>query len=478
MPVQSKKAIITVYLSLVLGVMLSLILTLIEGARMSAVRMQIECVSEMGMNSAFAEFNRELLAQYDLFFIDTSYGTSYADYAKTEKHIKDYMSYNYQPNKGFIENRAKDLLALEVVGVAIEEASIATDENGGVLKRQAINYMKDKVGVDFVEQIVSQSTTLKEKELESQDIYSENKEVDNKLNNLEKEKDGEMKKVHLDSPANEVNASKSSGILSLVIDDIGSISTQGIQCREYVSYRHCKEGAGIPEGKELQGNGTEEILFGEYLLEKCGDYTEQKSNSLLQYQLEYLLVGKSSDKENLSSMANKLVLVRQVANSLYLWSDGAKTAEADAAAAAIAGAVLMPEIQPVVKASLMFAWAYAESVGDVKILLNGGKVPMLKNSSSWRLQFKNLANYRDELSKESENTEGLSYRGYLRLFLLSMNRDTKINRFMDIIEMDIRKTEGNTRFQLDNCIDNILVLIDNSSKFGYRYQIKRPYCYE
>lgn len=68
-----KSGYITVYLSLVTGVLLSLILTMVEGVRLHTMRAQTECVMDMAMDSALAEYHRELLEQYDLFFIDMKY---------------------------------------------------------------------------------------------------------------------------------------------------------------------------------------------------------------------------------------------------------------------------------------------------------------------------------------------------------------------------------------------------------------------
>ena len=71
---------LTVFLTLILSVMLSLCLLLVLGARENTRRMEIECVTDIGMNNILAEYHRELLQQYDLFFIDTSYGTANASY--------------------------------------------------------------------------------------------------------------------------------------------------------------------------------------------------------------------------------------------------------------------------------------------------------------------------------------------------------------------------------------------------------------
>ena len=69
-------AYLTVYLSLVFGIILSLLFVFIEGAAIGAVRAQAELVADLGLDSVFAEYNREILNQYDLFFVDSSYGLS------------------------------------------------------------------------------------------------------------------------------------------------------------------------------------------------------------------------------------------------------------------------------------------------------------------------------------------------------------------------------------------------------------------
>ena len=70
MPAYKKGAYLTVYASLVFGIVLSLIMALIEGATIGTARVQSEIVADLGLDSVFAEYNRELLDQYDMFFID------------------------------------------------------------------------------------------------------------------------------------------------------------------------------------------------------------------------------------------------------------------------------------------------------------------------------------------------------------------------------------------------------------------------
>ena len=67
-----KKAYITLYLTLVLGVLLSLVFVLLEGIRNKTMRTEVESVMDVGLYSVFGEYHRQLLEQYDLFFIDAA----------------------------------------------------------------------------------------------------------------------------------------------------------------------------------------------------------------------------------------------------------------------------------------------------------------------------------------------------------------------------------------------------------------------
>jgi len=95
-----RKGYMTVFLTLSLTLILSLVFTVIEGARISAIRMKFECAADIGMNSVLAEYHREMLKQYDLLFVDTSYGSGNADIGNTEAHLKNYIRKNLRTEKG------------------------------------------------------------------------------------------------------------------------------------------------------------------------------------------------------------------------------------------------------------------------------------------------------------------------------------------------------------------------------------------
>ncbi|MBQ9504560.1 MAG: hypothetical protein IJU93_06080 [Lachnospiraceae bacterium] len=115
-----RKGAITVFLSLILTMILSLISAVIESVRVSAIRSRIEMCTDMGLYSIFAEYNRELLKNYDLYYIDTSYGSSTPSLANTKEHLKDYLKYNFEPSKGQLSLGSVDFTGLSVGNIELE----------------------------------------------------------------------------------------------------------------------------------------------------------------------------------------------------------------------------------------------------------------------------------------------------------------------------------------------------------------------
>lgn len=91
---RGQNAYLTVYLALCVTLILSLYLVLIEGARQNGARLESACAAEVGMQSILAEYHRELLEQYNLFAIDSSYGTATSGRKNTEDHLMHYVEKN------------------------------------------------------------------------------------------------------------------------------------------------------------------------------------------------------------------------------------------------------------------------------------------------------------------------------------------------------------------------------------------------
>ena len=475
-----RKGYITVFLSLSLTLILSLVFTVIEGARISAIRMKFECAADIGMNSVLAEYHREMLKQYDLLFVDTSYGTSTPSIANTEEHLRNYMQKNLQSQKGNVMHNTRDFLNMQIEAAQLVEYSIASDDEGNVLKRQITDYMADYPVGNLLEKITENSSQISSSNMDSRDIEGERESYQNQIEEIglpqEEVEEGVFEEVPLNNPADIANATRSIGVLNLVVKDTSSISNVKVDLGQYISNRALMRGSGVcSEAVNVSGTSNN-ILFLAYLFDKCGYYGESKEDSLMQYQIEYMIAGKDTDWQNLEEVAKKLLHIREVSNIIYILSDTAKIAEAEAMALALTAVTMTPALAEPVKYTILFAWAYVESLQDVKCLLDGGRVPIYKTASDWKTGINSIKNVKGSLS-DTDGDRGLNYKEYLEVLLFLTSDHERTFRAMDIMEMDIRKTPGNSAFRLDGCLDTFRAQMSVSSGFGYNYEMERLYGY-
>lgn len=234
-----------------------------------------------------------------------------------------------------------------------------------------------------------------------------------------------------DNPIQWMKDMKKKGILAVLMPD-RDISVKKTDWSESVSKRKLQEGTSTIKYKVTV---LEKVLFRLYLEDCFSNVLEEKEDGALEYEMEYLIGGKSSDKANLKAAVNRLLLSREAANLAFLETNPEKQQIALAAAAAITTAVGQPALTEPVKHGILAAWAYAESLSDVRILLDGGKVSIIKTGEQWHTQLDHLSAGIKSTAGENQQ-KGLSYTGYLQLLLWTM-QDKKLSlRAMDLIEKD------------------------------------------
>lgn len=469
----------TVYLALIMGVLLSLIMAVITAARISTIRMHIECCADMALDSALAEYHREMLKQYELFFIDTSYGTGDPSYHRTEEHIFNYMERNLRPQEEFEALAgAKDITGASAEAVTLLQAGAATDEEGSVLKYHVVQYMKDTNGISLAEELLgfgrdAQKWQGHDMEAEWDEAEAAMKEeIIRKKRLRDEEWDGEIP----ETPSDAVQATRGEGILGSAAQGM-KISGASIAGESRPSVRKLKQGTGLATDKDRADGLLANGLLYAYILEKCGYFGKEKENSALAYQVEYILHRDTRDRENLKKTLREIMLIREAANVSFLFGSGLRS-QAGAAAMLIAGVLGLPEMAEAIETVLLFAWAYAESVKDIRILLKGDKVLPMKTEESWNTPFSQLLTYRMHLDSYKSAEGGLSYRDYLGALLFCHGSKDAVKGLTDIMESDIRLTPGNGRFRIDGLIDGMEACIRVVSSYTGSYEITRRYEYE
>ena len=159
---------LTVYLSLCIGVILSLCLTLIEGARRNGTALEASCAAEAGMQSIFAEYHRQLLDQYNLFAVDSSYGSSRRGTLMSEAHLAYYLEKNVDLSQVFLSSLLyRDFFGLQVDGVEMTRVSFLTDGEGAVFRRRASEAVQDDIGLSMLDQLKGWVDQIEVNSLES-----------------------------------------------------------------------------------------------------------------------------------------------------------------------------------------------------------------------------------------------------------------------------------------------------------------------
>lgn len=479
-------AYLTVYLSLVFGVVLSLLFVLIEGAAIGAVRAQAELVADLGLDSVFAEYNREILRQYELFFIDSSYGNESGGTGMVESHLSKYMEYNMDPSKDLFLFGENTFLKLRNPYLEIEEAAFASDDSGMVWKAQAVGYMKAVYGGDIVSGIKEHIDTVRDSGFMERDVAGELAEQKSAFEETLAEK--EITEFDAESDegysyrkvANVFDNIVGGGIVSLAMPIGKSVSGAVMDGGAYFSSRRksgkINKGTGLHEGATKPGGIVDELIYDEYLMKMCGYFDKPKEAGLLKYQVEYILHGLDSDAANLQRTAEILFGLRSAANLSSIFSDSAKKFEAKVVAFIISLLLFSPELVDALTSILLYIWALAEAVADVHHLLDGGRVPVVKQSAEWYTDL--VLIMAGNLHGISKNTGGLSYVDYLRVFLGLMDSGAKMDRSFDIVEMDIRRTGGNEHFRIDRCIDYLDVNFGFEDANGHDFVFRKKMCYE
>lgn len=493
--IQGAGGYLTVYAALSLTVLLSLFLALLEGVRIHTFQLEAQLITDIAADSVLAEYHRELFEQYGMFWIDTSYGTAEPSVETLKAHMEWYVRQNCDMEDVFLGDYFyRDLLRMNLDSITILGTAVASDNGGRFFREQAVEVVKDEIGLVFLEQVSQWLKTVEIYGLLESSLEEDKRQADDAIEELDGQKmqvGDKWVTIEVENPTVPIEEMKRKGILNLVMDHPEQVSAKGIDLNQVISHRKHREG--INQGNWVAEDNeslVERLLWQEYLMKYCGFYGQELEECALQYQLEYLIVGKDNDTDNLKGVLHRISAIREAANALYLYSDKEKSAGVDAVAALLAAAVTLPELQPVFKTVIMLGWAYTESLHDVKCLLEGEKIPLLKTEKSWHydlgfiLEDMNLDwllsedasgenGGEDEWEGEAEVEFALSYADYLRLLLALSPLEEQTFRMMDIVEMDIRQTPGNTYFRMDGCVDRIMAEVSIKSSYGHAVQISK-----
>lgn len=193
------------------------------------------------------------------------------------------------------------------------------------------------------------------------------------------------------------------------------------------------------------------VLIQEYIDRFFNDYTDNKVNTLA-YEKEYLIEGTNVDEENLAGSLKKLLFLRSGLNYISISKDKQKMFEVKTLATAIMGACALPELAFLLEFFILSLWSLAEGVADIKCLLAGGEVPILKNGADFKISINSLLDFNKALEnvstdKKANKKSMFTYNNYLKILMLMEEREKLNYRILDILEMNMKNMGNNIKMK-------------------------------
>ena len=457
-----RKGSITIFLILSMMLVASALFALLEASRFQSMKRITKMQAQAALESAFAEYNTYLWEDYRLL-------------ACRQSEINNRIEQN-TAHRSAEKKLGTNFYQFRVEQIQQEGYTRLTDENGSGLIQAASHYMEQNLLYETAKKIYNQYEGIKNIEHNSEFDFSiiekALKRIQTEENNNKNsvgsigvtKKDGVTKSGNNSSknsykdqenPLKLIQNLQKKGILALVIKDTSQLSEKEIKLSEMVSQREMPESY---NSNIKESDWYTKVLFQQYLLTYLSNYMDEKGH-VLEYELEYLLGGKETEIKNMKAVVNQLLGLREAANFLYLSSQPEKVEQARVLAVAIAGVSLSPAVINVVKTAVLAAWAFAESVLDIRTLLTGGKIALLKSDKTWTLDLEYITTIGEGYKKAKNCENGLNYTEYLGILLLFQRENNLALRTLDAQELTLRKRYEDKSISMEDWIVHVDVNI-------------------
>lgn len=463
----------TAFLALIFILLIAFAGSLMESASIQSAKNYRRADMNRAIESVFAEYQKDLLEEYELFALEGSYESG----SYSEEKVFDRLAYYGASNMDHTMARLQ----------------LLTDDGGGPFLSQVSDWVKYRYGLDKLEGLLGSAQTWKSQDEGIRDYQEQEQEGSRELSSLLEEQEQSLPSE--DNPLETVEQLKQSPLLALVMPKDRQVSRKQISLAEQPSGRALQQGYGSFEDMAEQGEASR-LALGVYLMDHFSSAVPEGTGTAgagqtalsgeakapgsgLDYQLEYVVSGQASDAENLEKTVQRLLLIRLVSNFAYIQTDSAKRAEAAAMAATLCTLLAVPAIIEAVTQALLFAWSFGESIVDLRALLKGSRVPLVKDSESWQLQLSGLLTLgsEDEWNEGKDTQGGMSYEEYLQILLFLTDTDEVAMRSLDLIEQHMRLGKGLEWFRIDHCITKMELDSSCSLRRGITYSFSTYFGY-
>ena len=193
--------------------------------------------------------------------------------------------------------------------------------------------------------------------------------------------------------------------------------------------------------------GTKKYMKIKYMFDRfyTASSTDFSEDSFFRDEVEYIIEGRKSDKENIDEVKEDVIAIRTALNAAYIASDEKKMAEL----LLLAEAVTPGPEAIATRAAMIAVWAAAEAENDWKLLSTNRRVPLFKTAKSWATASSVISDGTKK-TVEPEVLSGFDYDDYLMILLLGVSDEISTARMMDLIEINLKGTYAGA-FDLESC---------------------------
>lgn len=288
------KAQITVLMSLMLLLLLSFAAALLESASIQTAKNIRRADVERAVESVFAEYQKELLEEYDVFGLDGTYETG--NYS--EERVLERMCVF-----GAVEGEGK-----------IDAVRFLSDGDGEEFARQVSRYMENRFGIDIIKDLTGEEERAVEQEREAEECQYKEEELEKKMDEILKSQGSVSEGEKEENPLGFFQNLRKKVLTEIALPGDRLVSRKSVEGMEGISVREKREGKGEVPSEEK--NISEKFYLIAYIPEHFGSYVQDWEDRPLVYEQEYLIGGKNDDMDNLCIVLDKIRRLRMAPLSL------------------------------------------------------------------------------------------------------------------------------------------------------------------
>lgn len=421
---------ITIFCCIMMIALLTLGISVLTAVEYHMAQAKGAVAVRSAMSGVDAGYNSYIFEKYHILLFDKNYN------GKGEAYLEEQLLADISHNLG------GDFV---VEDVAVSDYCMLMDEECSEFKNQISDYcgyaLLEYGGESILEATGGQDGTVADYILEDMEAAKQEEEVS--LNMPGKE---------YEDPRDYTEGLTADGILAIVAPEDLKISNQrvdlsGVPSIEKVSFawfdfevdndfddidRLEQDIGAYDSWKDKVAQGGAGIVYASKVFNCATDVVQE--DTVFDFEIEYLICRKSTDRDNLKGVVNRIIGVRLPVNYTYLISDVKRMSEVKKLSWPIALATLVPE--PVVRYLIAGCWAYVESIFDVKLLLEGHQMDFLKTNNNWMTDLCDLG--KSVKISEGKSEGGMDYKDYL-MILLALNMQDGYYRMLDIIELNTKQ---------------------------------------